>query len=341
MRTAAGRLLAELRDVPISTTSGSPTLRRARWLLFSLYAVGLVSYSLTVSPPVSLRPLLMWLGAAMLIASVGNPLGWAKGMLVDWLPIYVILICYDIARGLVDNIGITPHEFPQRQFDQLLFGSAGLTDHLQSWLWHPGHPHAWDYIVWGIYLSHFFVSLVIAAVLWMRNRAAFLAFRRRLLSTWLVAIGIFAIYPTVPPWMSADRGTLPPLSRIIGQVWHSVSSGQVDAVLSSGDGRISIENQVAAVPSMHAAIPMLICLFLWSRWRRGRVLLALYPLLMGFTLVYAGEHYFFDVLAGWALAAVVHIGMSRIESRHNRRAGLLQQRSDEPEREAVPVTALL
>lgn len=181
---------------------------------------------------------------------------------------------------------------------------------------------------------------MIGAVLWTRNRAAFLAFRRRLFSIWLVAIAIFAAYPTVPPWMSADQGTLPHLTRIIGDVWQSVSSAQVAAVLNSGDGRIPIENQVAAVPSMHAAIPMLICLFLWSRWRRGRVLLALYPLLMGFTLVYVGEHYVFDVLAGWALAAVIHVCMSRLESRQSRRGRIPQQRSGGMERDGAAVTAV-
>jgi hypothetical protein len=339
MRTVAGRLLAEMREAPINTAGGSSTLRRARPLLFACYVVALVVYSFTASPPLSLRSLLIWLGAAMLIASVGNPLGWAKGMLIDWLPIYVILITYDIARGLVDNLGITPHDFPQRQFDQMFFGSAGLTDHLQSWLWHPGHLHAWDYAAWAIYFSHFFLSMVIGAILWMRNRALFLAFRRRLLSIWLVAIGIFAAYPTVPPWMAADEGNLPHLNRIIGSVWRSVSSGQVHAVLSSSDGRIPIENQVAAVPSMHAALPMLICLLLWSRWRRGRILLALYPPLMGLTLVYAGEHYVFDVLAGWALAVVIHRGMSRLESRHSRKAPMPRPRSDDADREATAATA--
>jgi PAP2 superfamily len=341
MSRVSGRLLAQLRRTPIDTSAGSPTLRRARPLLFVFYAVGLAFYSFTISPPLSLQPLLMWLSAAMFIASVGNPLGWAKGMLIDWLPIYIILIAYDIARGLVDNLGITPHEFPQRQFDQLLFGSAGLTDHLQGWLWHPGHPHAWDYAAWAIYLSHFFVSLVIGALLWMGNRRDFLAFRRRLLSIWLVAIGIFAVYPTVPPWMSAQDGTLPPMTRIIGHVWQSLPSTQVHAVLSSADGRIPIENQVAAVPSMHAAIPMLICLFLWSRWRRGRVLLALYPVVMGLTLVYVGEHYVFDILAGWALAVVIHLGLRRLESRPGAKGRIPQQRSGDADREAVAITSLI
>src|SRR3954447_26413097 len=235
MTNVVPRLLAELRDVPISTAGASPKLRQARWVLLAFYCVGLVTYTVTVSPPFSLRPLLMWLGLAMLIVSLGNPLGWAKGMLIDWLPIYIILITYDIVRGLVDTLGITPHNFPQLAFDQWLFGSVGLTHRLQNWLWTPGHPHLGDYVAWGIYISHFSVSLVIAALLWMRNRELFLGFRRRLLAIWLVAIGFFAIYPTVPPWMSADQGKLPHLTRIIDSVWHSVSSGQVDALLNSND----------------------------------------------------------------------------------------------------------
>jgi PAP2 superfamily len=340
MRKAYGRLLAALRDVPIDTAGASLPLRRARPLLFALYAVGLVVYSVRFSPPLSLQPLLLWLGAAMFIASLGNPLGWAKGMFVDWLPIYVILIAYRIAGGLVDNLGMAPHNFPQRPFDQLLFGSAGLTDHLQGWFWH-GHPYAWDYAAFAIYFSHFVASLVIGAVLWMRDRGQFLAFRRRLFAIWLLAIGIFAAYPTVPPWMSADQGALPPLTRIIEQMWRPVSSVQVQAVLSSSDGRISIENPVAAVPSMHSAIPMLICLFLWSRWRRGRVLLALYPLVMGLTLVYTGEHYVFDVLAGWALAAVIHLGMTRLESRSGRRGRVPRQRSTDADQDSVAITSLV
>jgi membrane-associated phospholipid phosphatase len=37
----------------------------------------------------------------------------------------------------------------------------------------------------------------------------------------------------------------------------------------------------------------------------------LYPLAMGFTLVYTGEHYVIDILIGWAYAAVVYFAGSR------------------------------
>jgi membrane-associated phospholipid phosphatase len=59
-------------------------------------------------------------------------------------------------------------------------------------------------------------------------------------------------------------------------------------------------NNVAAVPSLHAAFSLLIAITLWPRKHKWlRPIVALYPLAMAFSLVYAGEHYFSDILLGW------------------------------------------
>jgi membrane-associated phospholipid phosphatase len=44
---------------------------------------------------------------------------------------------------------------------------------------------------------------------------------------------------------------------------------------------------------------------------RVRVLLGAYTLAMAFTLVYGGEHFVTDILAGWAMAAAVVWVVSR------------------------------
>ena len=60
----------------------------------------------------------------------------------------------------------------------------------------------------------------------------------------------------------------------------------------------STPNNVAAVPSLHAAFSLLIAITLWPRKRKWlRPIVALYPLAMAFSLVYAGEHYFSDIPA--------------------------------------------
>ena len=73
-----------------------------------------------------------------------------------------------------------------------------------------------------------------------------------------------------------------------------------------------LANPVAAMPSLHAAYPMLLLLFFWRRAGRWRWLLALYPLAMGFTLVYAAEHYVVDILFGWLYAVAVYLVGSRV-----------------------------
>jgi membrane-associated phospholipid phosphatase len=82
--------------------------------------------------------------------------------------------------------------------------------------------------------------------------------------------------------------------------------------LSRVMGSQNYVNEVAAVPSLHAGVTLLISLFFWSRTRRWRWLLVLYPLAMAVALVYLGEHYVSDVLLGWLYAVVVFVVGNRI-----------------------------
>jgi len=60
-------------------------------------------------------------------------------------------------------------------------------------------------------------------------------------------------------------------------------------------------NPTAAIPSLHAAFALFVVVFFWRRmpnsWWRGLSLT--FPLAMGLTLVYFGEHYVTDIVAGW------------------------------------------
>jgi membrane-associated phospholipid phosphatase len=78
-------------------------------------------------------------------------------------------------------------------------------------------------------------------------------------------------------------------------------------------------NPVAAMPSLHAAIPMMLLLFFWRELQiRGRALLAVYAGLMAVTLVYTGEHYVIDVLLGWTYAALTVFGYRALAAKRGR-----------------------
>jgi len=70
-------------------------------------------------------------------------------------------------------------------------------------------------------------------------------------------------------------------------------------------------NAVAALPSLHAAFALLVTVGLWPVVRHWlpRILLAGFPIAMGVTLVYSGEHYVVDVLLGFAYVAFILLGL--------------------------------
>jgi membrane-associated phospholipid phosphatase len=79
-------------------------------------------------------------------------------------------------------------------------------------------------------------------------------------------------------------------------------------------------NPVAAMPSLHTAFATLVALTIAARFRsRWRYLLVLYPVAMGFTLVYCGEHYVLDLVAGVVYALAAHFALNRWEARRDRR----------------------
>ena len=68
------------------------------------------------------------------------------------------------------------------------------------------------------------------------------------------------------------------------------------------------------MPSLHTATASLVALYGITRLRHpARWLLLAYPALMSVTLVYTGEHYVVDVLAGYLWAGLVMVAASAWE----------------------------
>ena len=259
--------------------------------------------------PRSRPQLFLILGLALLAATAGNRRGWAR-VVRDWFPLFVILSAYDIVRGQAQFWG-TVHIVPQINADRWLFGGVP-TVWLQHHLFTPGRPHWWDYGVFFVYLSHFFVALIVAAVLWKVNHALFRRFAAFFVALTLLAFVTYAAFPAAPPWLASQSEHLAPTARIIDEMWSHIALRGGAQTLSATS---NLANPVAAMPSLHAAYPMLLLLFFWRRAGRWRWLLALYPLAMGFALVYTAEHYVIDVLFGWLYAAVVYFVGCRIAER--------------------------
>jgi hypothetical protein len=115
------------------------------------------------------------------------------------------------------------------------------------------------------------------------------------------------LYPAAPPWLAAKQDVIEPVRRLSSSGWEVLGLPKAGALLEHGQGQV---NQVAAVPSLHTAFAVLICLVLFPLARRlwQRVALLGYAVLMPLVLVWAGEHYVVDTVLG-ALYAVAVVAL--------------------------------
>lgn len=275
--------------------------RTRRFVLLGVYVVAFVVTSVAWGIPASRDRVLAWVIVGLLIVVAGRPHALVR-LVVDFLPVVVFLFAYDLLRGAADGVFSHVYDLPQIRVDEWLFGGTVPTVRLQRALWTPGHPQVWDYAAFLVYLTYFLAPITVAAVLWWKAPKLF----RRYVSLWIglsfAALVTYTLYPASPPWLASHQGLVPHVARIA-----PVIAKDLGVKLSRVMGSQQFVNKVAAVPSLHAATALLIAMFFWSRTTRWRWLLALYPIAMGLSLVYLGEHYAFDVLLGWIYAVVVFV----------------------------------
>jgi hypothetical protein len=286
-----------------------------RWAAPAAYVATLSAFMWRDGVPVARDRLLMWIVLGLLAFSTTNLGGWTRGVVLEWLPFALVLWVYDLLRGLSDGLLFSAHFLPQLEADRLLFGGTVPTVWLQEQLWHGSSQLRWyDYAAWGVYMSYFVATYLVAGLLWFFARGRF---RRYVATVSLLAVmgfATFALFPAAPPWLASREGVLDWTTRSIGPI-----SGHVPFVSVSFEGLFErgseYANPVAAVPSLHAAYTLLIALFLWRWAGRARPLLAAYPVAMAFALVYTAEHYVVDILLGWAYALVALWVVNRVADR--------------------------
>ena len=86
----------------------------------------------------------------------------------DWLPLIAVIFVYDLLRGVADGLGFPPQESPQIRAEEWLFGKPVPTVRLQEHFWHgAAHLQWWDYAAWFLHVTHFFVTFIALAVIWV------------------------------------------------------------------------------------------------------------------------------------------------------------------------------
>ena len=324
-----GRLIARLRLLAIVI-----------WIC--AYALNLFVRGLTVDRP----DLIVWTVTGVLAFSVGRRSPWR--VIVDWLPFAALLMAYDFSRGAAHLLGRPTLWTPQITVDRWLGFGHEPTIWLQEHLKESSVPW-WEFLVSTTYVSYFLLPYVVAGVLWLRNREIWRRFVVRYVLLSFIGISGFIIFPAAPPWAAAKctaadvvhhpsnpaclyEQVRPAGNGLLGgflHLSHPSASPYVEQLALRGFLRHGLPiaakaiseghadaNQVAAIPSLHAATSLFIVAFLWPLVRRRwRPLLVAYPLVMAFSLVYSAEHYVIDIVLGWATTAVLMVAVRTWERR--------------------------
>lgn len=212
----------------------------------------------------------------------------------DWVPLLALLFGWEAMRGVADRTGASAYTGTWR-IEQWMFGGRLPTVVLQQL----ARTHGWtgwlDPAMTVVYFAHFPAALGFGLALWLADRAVFFQYMVTALAMSFAAFVVFLVWPTAPPWWSADRHEFAGMDRIFQHTLVS-SLDQLYGTLSP--------NPVAAIPSLHAAFPFLGFLALRRVWPRAGWLALGWSAVVWLAIVYLGEHYVIDAIVGVAWAVI-------------------------------------
>ena len=244
-----------------------------------------------------------WVVLALLVIALA--LGRGKQFLVDWAPFLVLFFAYEEMRGFASKTGFRPHDVSG--LERALFGGQLPTVVLQRHFYNPSTISPQDWVGLVLYFMHFVIPVVVGFAFWVRNREHYWRYVSALLLLSFLSFITYLFFPTAPPWFE-HRDVVVKINDMTVTKWG------VNYFISPIVGHIN-PNQFAAFPSLHAAYPALAAMYAWRKYRPLGIALLVWSASVWLAIVYLGEHYFVDALAGLAYAVVAALIVEAVARR--------------------------
>ena len=264
---------------------------RTGWIRVAL-AAALITVSLLTN-----RQFLGW-GLLAVFAILIVPVGRIRSLLVAFIPYTTVWFVFTFLRSFADETFLaTILNTKVAMTERWVFNGELPTISLQASWYDPYNLRWYDYYLVFIHWSYFVVPHAVAVWLWWQQPARFRHYLAAMTLLLTIGLAIYFLIPSNPPWMAPESVNSPAAAttmRVMEPVAKSLGGGLYEA----GYRIVGESNPIAAMPSIHMAITFLIP---WAVRERGRVWLTLalfYSFSMGLALVYLGEHYVVDVVAG-------------------------------------------
>ncbi|MGN6380210.1 MAG: phosphatase PAP2 family protein [Gaiellales bacterium] len=221
------------------------------------------------------------------------PKGWRD--FIWQLALFTLVdIAYEATRG--HSLGSVQTAFRHAQDMVSWERSLGIFTELDVQHWVLARPWALSVADFTYFHAHFVITTVFLFWLYLRRNRHYYFIRNAIFAADAIALIGFTFFPTAPPRLLTYLGFTDTLDRYASV---NVYSGPIK----------DLANPYAAVPSIHtcyALITALTCFFLVKR-TPVRFAWLLYPVLIVFSIVATGNHFWLDALLG-ATTALIALG---------------------------------
>jgi len=229
---------------------------------------------------------------ALLLIAIA--LGRGRSFVIDWLPFLALFLAYEEMRGFASKTGFAPHDLSG--LERLAFFGTLPTLTLQHAFYHPGVVSPQDVIAMFFYFMHFPLPIVVGFFFWVQSREHYRRFVGALLLMCFIAFATYLFFPSAPPWYQFPGEVVKINNQTVQMLWQN--KYYVSEIYNSFN-----PNKFAAFPSLHAAFPALAAAYAWNRYRALSIGLIAWSLAVLLSIVYLGEHYAVDALAGYVYVA--------------------------------------
>ena len=243
-------------------------------------------------------------------------IGEFRCLIKDWFVFIAFVYLFDSLRGgiylLTCKLGLPVYTLYVIKIDRFLFSEVPSVL-LQKWLLNPNDLSWLEKVSTVIHGSHFIAFLLVGFLIWLNRPNTFRLYKTSFYLLMILGLFFYLVVPTTPPWLASNQfNRIPPLNHFNVVLFNMV----IPDICNGFD-----INPVAAMPSLHSAFPILCSVLLWSIFRWKAFPFYLYSLTVLFTIIYTGDHYVTDVLAGLILALACYFTASKIINKKTEKPG--------------------
>ncbi len=206
----------------------------------------------------------------------------------------IVLFCgayylYRIVRGVVD--GRAAEAYANAREIISLEQEMNLFFEPAAHAWASGSAWVIDAASWMYVNSHFTITVLTLAWIYLWRNAAFYFVRNMFMAAMGMALILYVAYPTAPPRLMPEWGFTDPVAGLTG------------TAAQSGVSELLV-NPFAAVPSMHVCFALMLAIPMAQIVRRrwAATLWLGYPAVVSFVVVVTANHWWIDAALGAVVA---------------------------------------